>query len=105
MHSKLGQSSHRPSSNSTANRGDVREGAPASAVHQLSAREEALDTVVNVETSVSQLFLELSSDGWSASDLARIQMAMDGMTSGMEILSGTMKNYHDASMSIVKNLV
>jgi len=78
------------------------EGGPRVGKHAIQADVAA--AVVDVEHETTRLFAELAKDGMTASELAQFQIQMNGMTAGMEMLSAAQKAYHDAGMSIVRNL-
>ena len=48
--------------------------------------------------------MELAEDGWTASELAELRLAMDGMTGGMELMATAMHAYHESRQSIIRNL-
>lgn len=62
------------------------------------------DAVARVEQATVNKFNELSEDGITAAELAEFKLAMDDMTSGMDIYTAMMKAYHDSSMSMIRNL-
>ncbi len=78
------------------------EGSVKVAKHAIQADVAA--TVVDVEHETTRLFAELAKDGMTAAELAEFQIQMNGMTAGMEMLTAAQKAYHDAGMSIIRNL-
>jgi hypothetical protein len=62
------------------------------------------NAVARVEQATVNKFNELSEDGITAAELAEFKLAMDDMTSGMDIYTAMMKAYHDSAMSMIRNL-